>query len=277
MNKNTDKPLESALVWLRRDLRTEDHAALHQACKAAKQVWCAFIFDRDILDLLPKADRRVEFIHDSLEQVHAQLADWGTAHGHVGVGLIVRHAVAAAEIPRLAAELKVQAVYAAHDDEPAALERDAKVRAALATEGRAWHSFKDHVVFERSEVLTLASKPYSVFTPYKNAWLKKVDADHLSAFDVAPHAASLAALPKGIEGGVPSLDSLGFQRTNLHDLKSPSVKTAAKFCSLNSSHASTTTKTRATSLPSKGRVICRCICALARCPSASWRAWLGPV
>ena len=221
MTKNTPKPLESALVWLRRDLRTSDHAALHHACKAAKQVWCAFIFDRDIVDSLPRADRRVEFIRDSLAQVHTQLAAWGAQHGHAGVGLIVRHAVASTEIPLLAAQLNVQAVYAAHDDEPSALARDATVRAALAADARAWHSFKDHVVFERSEVLTLASKPYSVFTPYKNAWLKKVDADHLSAFEVAPHAASLAPLPVGIEGGVPSLQALGFEPTNLHTLKIP--------------------------------------------------------
>ncbi|MBC7717274.1 MAG: deoxyribodipyrimidine photo-lyase [Pseudorhodobacter sp.] len=221
MNKNADKPLDSALVWLRRDLRCEDHAALHHACQAANQVWCAFIFDREIVDSLPRADRRVEFIRDSLVQVHEQLAAWGSAHGHGGVGLIVRHAVATTEIPKLAAELEVQAVYVSHDDEPAALLRDASVRDALAADGRAWHSFKDHVVFERSEVLTLASKPYSVFTPYKNAWLKKLDADHLQALDVAPHAASLAALPAGIQGGVPSLEALGFQRTNLHDLKIP--------------------------------------------------------
>ncbi len=229
MNKSTDKALNSVLVWLRRDLRTEDHAALHHACTTAEQVWCAFIFDRDIVDSLPRADRRVEFIHDSLEQVHAQLAAWGEAHGNKGVGLIVRHAVAATEIPRLAAQLEVQAVYVAHDDEPAALARDANVRTALAADGRAWHSFKDHVVFERSEVLTLASKPYSVFTPFKNAWLKKVDADHLSALEVAPHAARLAALPAHMsshgssqtQGGVPSLESLGFQRTNLHELKIP--------------------------------------------------------
>ena len=45
--------LDRALVWLRRDLRTDDHAALHHALKAARQVWCVFVFDRDILDALP--------------------------------------------------------------------------------------------------------------------------------------------------------------------------------------------------------------------------------
>ena len=55
-----DKPLHSALVWFRRDLRSADHAALFHALKAARKVWCVFVFDRAILDPLPRADRRVE-------------------------------------------------------------------------------------------------------------------------------------------------------------------------------------------------------------------------
>ena len=68
-----DQPLSRALVGLRRDLRTEDHAALYPALRGARQVWCAFVFDRAILDPLPRADRRVEFIRDSLVGVDADV------------------------------------------------------------------------------------------------------------------------------------------------------------------------------------------------------------
>ena len=60
------KPLDAALVWCRRDLRAHDHAALYHALRAARRVWVAFVFDRAILDALPRADRRVEFIRESL-------------------------------------------------------------------------------------------------------------------------------------------------------------------------------------------------------------------
>jgi deoxyribodipyrimidine photo-lyase len=213
--------VDRALVWLRRDLRCDDHAALHHALRAARHVWCCFVFDTTILDVLPRADRRVEFIRESLVALHTQLRALGAQHNIAGVGLIVRHGKAAEELPRLAAQLKVQAVYANHDDEPYALARDAQVRGSLADAGIALHTSKDHVIFERNEVLTLSGGAYSVFTPYKNNWLKKVTPYFLKAYPVATHASALAAVPEGICAGVPSLGDLGFQTTNLGSLKIP--------------------------------------------------------
>jgi deoxyribodipyrimidine photo-lyase len=215
-----NKSFARALVWLRRDLRTDDHAALHHALRAARQVWCCFVFDSDILDPLPRADRRVEFIRDSLVGVDAELRALGAAHGIDGAGLIVRHGVAAEVLPRLAAELGVQAVYANHDDEPAALARDARVRGTLADHGVVLHTSKDHVIFERREVLTQSGGPFSVFTPYKNAWLRKLTPFDLKAYPVAHHAGALAPCPAG--EGVPTLADIGFEPSNLHTLKLPS-------------------------------------------------------
>jgi deoxyribodipyrimidine photo-lyase len=231
MNKPIPRPAERsfdrALVWLRRDLRADDHAALYHALRAARQVWCAFVFDRAILDPLPRADRRVEFIRDSLVGVDADLRALAASHGVEGAGLIVLHGWAADELPALAARLGVQAVFANHDDEPDALARDARVRGRLADAGIALHTSKDHVVFERSEVLTLAGGVYGVFTPYKNAWLKKADPYYLSAWPVARHAGALAPRPAA-EPGVPALADIGFEPTNLHTLKLPSGPAGAQ-------------------------------------------------
>ena len=135
------------------------------------------MLDRDILDPLPRDDRRVEFIRESLVDLDAQLQALGRAHGHRGVRLIVRHGHAPGEIVTLAQRLGVDAVFANHDDEPAALARDAAVRDALANvyrraaggarraagraphPGIALHTHKDHVIFERSEVMTKAGTP----------------------------------------------------------------------------------------------------------------------
>lgn len=202
----SSKTLDQALVWFRRDLRLDDQAALYHALRQARRVFCVFVLDTAILDALPRADRRVQFILQALQVLDAQLRAQGGA-------LIVRHGPAAEEIPRLAAELGVQAVFANHDDEPQAQARDAAVAQALAAQRRAWHSFKDHVIFERSELLTGAGKPYAVFTPYKNAWLKKVDEFYLRAYPVARYAEALAS--HALARGVPALADIGFQDAGL--------------------------------------------------------------
>ncbi|MBO4119581.1 deoxyribodipyrimidine photo-lyase [Cupriavidus gilardii] len=123
------RSFERALVWFRRDLRVDDHAALHYALKHARRVWCVFAFDREILDPLLarglRTDRRVAFILASLAPLDAALRA-------AGGGLIVMHATARTAIPELARELDVQAVFANHDYEPAAIERDHAVADVLA-------------------------------------------------------------------------------------------------------------------------------------------------
>ena len=212
---------DSALVWFRRDLRAHDHAALHHALSSSRRVWCVFVFDRDILDPLPRADRRVEFIRESLVDLDAQLRALAAPHGHAAAGLIVLHDRAAHAIPALAQRLGVQAVFANHDDEPAALARDARVLGALAHAGMAWRTFKDHVIFERREVLTQAGHAFGVFTPYKNAWLRRLTPADLAEHPIAPHAAALADRPGDLRHPVPTLADIGFAPTNLSQLPMP--------------------------------------------------------
>jgi len=199
-------PQEKALVWFHRDLRDHDHAALSTALAAAQEVFCAFVFDTQILDALPsKRDRRVHFIRESLLELDAALR-------RRGGGLIVRHGRASDEIPRLASELGVSAVYSNRDYEPAAKQRDAEVTARLAATGIAFHDVKDQAIFDRNEVVTQVGRPFSVFTPYKNAWLKRLTAADWSAH---PCAGRLAGSDLG---GVPSLGEIGFEATDLGDL-----------------------------------------------------------
>lgn len=194
-----------SLCWLRRDLRLSDHAALHHALKHSNAVVCVFVFDRAILDDLPCEDRRVDFIWQSLRQLKAALCRRGS-------DLVVRHGFAVDVVPALAAEFNARTVYANHDDEPAALQRDARVAERLAAQGRAFRHFKDTVIFERDEVLTRTGSPFSVFTPYKQAWLKRLTPFYLQSYPVEPYLAALAPLPPQ---PFPALAELGFADTGL--------------------------------------------------------------
>jgi deoxyribodipyrimidine photo-lyase len=203
---------DQALVWFRRDLRDFDHAALYDALKHARAVHCAFVFDREILDALPRPDdRRVEFIRDSLVELDEALR-------RRGGGLLVGHGQAREAIPALAVRLGVQGVFANHDYEPAARDRDAAVAEALARQGIGFHTAKDHVIFERGEVLSQAGKPFSVFTPYKNAWLKALTPYQLKSYPVARDAGTLAPPAATEAAGIPALAAIGFVATNLRQI-----------------------------------------------------------
>jgi deoxyribodipyrimidine photo-lyase len=213
-----NKQFDTGLMWFRRDLRVTDNAALCLALQACRQVHCVFVFDTEILDPLPRTDRRVEFIRECLRELDENLR---RLSGAAGSGLIVRHGLAPQEILSLATSLQVQAVFAAHDYEPLAIQRDAKVLGALADAGIALHTCKDHVIFEGREILTQTGTSYSVFTPYKNRWLASVAQHRLAAHDAAPFVSALAPRPEGLQKDVPTLTHIGFQKSNLSELKIP--------------------------------------------------------
>jgi deoxyribodipyrimidine photo-lyase len=200
---------QTTLCWFRRDLRDYDHAALHHALKHSRNVYCTFVFDTDILDQLgDRRDRRVEFIWHSVQELKNSLRGMGGE-------LIVRYGRAATLIPELAASLGADALFFNHDYEPQAIARDQAVVAALHQNRIAVHSFKDQVVFECDEVLTQGDTPFSVFTPYKKAWLRRLEPYHLQPYPVAPRIGNLAPCH---DEQFPSLEEMSFEPTDLPTL-----------------------------------------------------------
>ena len=214
-NAHQDTPLKNyakSLVWFRRDLRDYDHAALYHALKSSGQVYCVFVFDTDILNQLHDiTDRRVEFIWESVKELK-------TAFQAKGGDLILVHGSAKKEIPKLAASLEVEAVFANRDYEPSAIERDAAVSEVLQQRQIDFHQYKDQVIFEKDEILNLSAKPYGVFTPYKNTWMKTVDDFYVKPYPVDHYHQNLA---KTASSPVPSLESMGFKTTNLASMRLP--------------------------------------------------------
>lgn len=204
----------NALVWFRRDLRDYDHAALYYALKSSQHVHCAFVFDTAILQHLPPYDRRVEFIWQSVTELKNALQAKGG-------DLIVLHGDAVNEISALANKLNVDAIFSNHDYEPSAIDRDANVAGLVQAKNIAFHQYKDHVIFEKDEVLNLSGKPYGVFTPYKHMWLKTVNDFYLQAYPVDRYKQHLAPPTQDIPHTIPSLESMGFAKTNLSQMPLP--------------------------------------------------------
>ncbi len=207
--------VNSCLVWLRRDLRCHDHAALSRALSQAQHIWCCFVFDTDILSSLHHHDMRVTFIHQSLAKLNQQLKQLALEANNPDAELIricFAYGKAEHEIPKLAQSLGAQKVIVSHDDEWRSLQRDKQVQHALEQIGIAWQSVKDHVIFERQEVLTQGSKPYSVFTPYKKAWLQQLALNQAVIHEHSTQGlgGALAPVPSYLNCGLPTLPEMGF-------------------------------------------------------------------
>ncbi|MBL7774441.1 MAG: deoxyribodipyrimidine photo-lyase [Saprospiraceae bacterium] len=153
-----------AVFWFRRDLRLRDNAGLFHALKSGLPVLPLFIFDTNILNDLPdRRDARVEFIHLALGALRQELSALGS-------GLLVRHGRPQDVWKAMVEEYKVEAVFTNRDYEPYALRRDREVELFLSGQNIPFHTFKDHVIFEKDEVLKDGGSPYTVFTPYSRKW-----------------------------------------------------------------------------------------------------------
>ncbi len=208
------------LVWCRRDLRLSDHAALASALERPGLLLPVFVFDPTILAPLPRRDRRVAFIHQSLSEMQERLAE-------LGGSLWVVHGEPEVELARLAKAVGATHLVAARDHEPQAIARDARVEKTLQAMGVSTTWVKDQTIFERQEVLTQAGKPFSVFTPYKNAWLKAFTPGHAAARPTGPQALA-GRLLKTVTPAMPSLSDIGFDATSGDDLPTAGGEAAAQ-------------------------------------------------
>lgn len=196
--------MQKALVWVRRDLRLTDHTPLAHAASQADTVAVAFVFDRKLLAGLSRNDRRLTFIHQSLEELDEELQKRGSR-------LIVRIGDPVEEIPQLAKELGAELVCAGRDYETYAKKRDAKVAEALKKQGSQLKLLKDQVIFEGREVLSKTGTAFKVFTPYKNAWLSALSAQEYD--ERSTKKAKFA--PKPPKNPDWSLKALGFDPQDL--------------------------------------------------------------
>lgn len=161
------------ILWLRRDLRLHDHAALGCALAQPEKVQPVFIFDTEILAQFPRQDDlRLTFIAATLVQLHHALQQRGG-------GLLVVYGKAREVMPKLAQVLAAVSICAAEDYEPATRARDAEVGAAIAP--AALHLVKDHVIAAPLDI-TRDGAAYKVFTPYAKAWMAR-----LTPYDTMQH------------------------------------------------------------------------------------------
>lgn len=190
-----------AVFWFRRDLRVEDNAGFYHALKSGLPVLPVFIFDPVILDKLSdKEDNRVTFIHHCVTELKNQLENSGSS-------LRIFYSKPLEVFRELAAEYNIGGVFVNNDYEPYSLKRDSEVAAYLKELDVLFLSFKDHVIFEKSEVLKDDGNPYTVFTPYSRKWKSLLNLEQIQSF---PSESLLEECISCRPFPLPSLSDLGF-------------------------------------------------------------------
>lgn len=198
----------TAIFWHRRDLRIDDNKGLFEALKQNENVHPIFIFDKSILDKLPNNDQRILFIYQEIESLKK-------SYQNLGSDLWVYYGEPSEIIPKIAQELNCSSVYFNNDYEPYSLQRDREIQVSLNKIKIEFIGNKDHVIFEKNEVLKDDGKPYTIFTPYSRKWKANLKEEDLREYSIEKYSGNLVQKQQGEV--LITLEDMGFESKVLHD------------------------------------------------------------
>tara|TARA_B100000780_G_scaffold91822_1_gene63573 strand:+ start:1694 stop:2992 length:1299 start_codon:yes stop_codon:yes gene_type:complete len=154
------------IFWFRRDLRLDDNVGLYNALNGSNDVIPIFIFDSNIINKLPNNDPRIKIIHNALVTMNNVLKKY-----EINIACFKGNPLNV--FKDLVKKNIVDKVIFNHDYEPYARKRDKEIISFLELNNVEFRSYKDHVVFEKSEVVKNDGSPYKVYTPFSRVWIKK--------------------------------------------------------------------------------------------------------
>lgn len=202
------------IFWFRRDLRLNDNNGLFNALNSGGKVQPIFIFDKEILEKLPKNDARVSFIHQELENINQQLEKIeSTIDVYYGKPVDV--------FTSLSKKYEIDIVFTNHDYEPYSIKRDQEIKQFLETKNIYFKTFKDQVIFERNEIVKKDGTPYKVYTPYSKKWLETF---HLKGIDTFPSENIQQNFVKKKSEQFLTLEEIGFTKSPIR-VKSYKIST----------------------------------------------------
>lgn len=183
------------IIWFRRDLRTHDHHALFKASQLGHVIGL-FVFDSEILASFPKTQPALPLLLEAVYALKTKLA-------HYNIPLIVLHDTPTKAFSTVidifkSHNLTIKKVHANRDYEPDALQRDQAIARQLDLLSIEFALYKDQVIFDQNEIVKADDKPYTIFTPYKNAWLKRLSQTDIVDFTTHPQVALPVALVQSI-------------------------------------------------------------------------------
>ena len=191
------------IFWFRRDLRLDDNKGLYYALKENKNILPIFIYDKNILDKLNKNDHRVEFINQSLKEINFVLSKNNKA-------ISIFYDKPEKVFSHLIAEHEIKNIYLNKDYTPYAIKRDNTIKNLCKKNGIVFNEYKDHVLFEKSEIVKDDGLPYKVYTPYSRKWLSNMPKTKITTYPSETLTKNLVANDNKFD-----FSSMGFVKSNI--------------------------------------------------------------
>ncbi|WP_318489380.1 deoxyribodipyrimidine photo-lyase [Photobacterium leiognathi] len=171
---NTNVNEDHVIIWFRDDLRTVDNTALNHAIEAGLPVIALFVATPMQWHEHHVAAIQIDFIHRRLRVLKQQLA-------LLNIPLQVMQCNDFSESVDAIAEYchqhRVVHVFANKQYPLNEQLRDEKLGALLAQSGIKQSLFDDNYALEPETILNREGELFKVFTPYRNAWIKRFSAE----------------------------------------------------------------------------------------------------
>ncbi len=160
------------LHWFREaDLRIRDNTALYHASQTSDGLICIFLISPEEWRDHDMALVRQNFILRHLQTLRTELAE-------LNIHLVVETVSSKKSIPdfllHFAQTHNIQALYFNNQYELNELRRDQTIKNLFEKNAISVHTFTDQVIFEPGKILTQQKKYFTVFTPFKNQFLKQL-------------------------------------------------------------------------------------------------------
>ena len=195
------------IFWFRIDLRLKDNAGLFHALNENNKVLPIFIYDKNTLDKLNKSDHRLDFIEDSLKKLNDLLKKNDKS-------ISIYYGKPVKVFSELIKKYNVSKVYSNKDYTPYSIKRDKKVEELLKVNNIDFNSFKDHVLFEKFEIVKNDNTPYKVYTPFSRKWLIKMSENKIDFFNSEKYIYKFF----NERGKFLTLKEIGFDKSKLNPL-----------------------------------------------------------
>ena len=147
------------IVWLRKDLRLEDHPAWAAAVARGGAIVPVYVHDDAGEGAWTAGGASRWWLHQSLTVLSAQIEARGGR-------LIVRRGDSLDELRAVVAEVGAGAVYWTRRYEPAVIARDKRVKQSLIEQGVDARSFNGALLHQPHAIKNKQGNPFQVFTPY---------------------------------------------------------------------------------------------------------------